>query len=192
MDSHVGGRWRLHMLTALPRTGQSALKNSPKKRKHVFRRKTHLQVLMAALALENKPRKDPAALQPAAWPHCESCGAHRRAARTPGIQGGSRLSADALRPWTSPRARPETPVTRCRRRLTAQHGGSGLHQRAANSVKTKVTPSCPTLCDPVDYTVRWILQARILRWELLSLPEDLPNPGVRQGCPALQADSFTR
>ena len=28
----------------------------------------------------------------------------------------------------------------------------------------KVTLSCPTLCDPVDYTVRGILQARILEW----------------------------
>ena len=28
----------------------------------------------------------------------------------------------------------------------------------------KVTQSCPTLCDPVDYTVHGILQARILEW----------------------------
>ena len=29
-------------------------------------------------------------------------------------------------------------------------------------MKVKVTPSCPTLCDPMDYTVYGILQARIL------------------------------
>ena len=29
-------------------------------------------------------------------------------------------------------------------------------------VKVKVTQSCPTLCDPMDYTVHEILQARIL------------------------------
>ena len=29
-------------------------------------------------------------------------------------------------------------------------------------VKVKVTQSCPTLCDPMDYTVRGILQAKIL------------------------------
>ena len=29
-------------------------------------------------------------------------------------------------------------------------------------VKVKVAQSCPTLCDPKDYTVRGILQARIL------------------------------
>ena len=28
----------------------------------------------------------------------------------------------------------------------------------------KVTQSCPTLCDPMDYTVYGILQARILEW----------------------------
>ena len=30
--------------------------------------------------------------------------------------------------------------------------------------KMKVTQLCPTLCDPMDYTVRGILQARILEW----------------------------
>ena len=31
-------------------------------------------------------------------------------------------------------------------------------------VKVKVTQSCLTLCDPMDYTVQGILQARILEW----------------------------
>ena len=31
-------------------------------------------------------------------------------------------------------------------------------------VKVKVPQSCPTLCDPVDFTVHGILQARILEW----------------------------
>ena len=31
-------------------------------------------------------------------------------------------------------------------------------------LKVKVTQLCPTLCDPVDYTVHGILQARILEW----------------------------
>ena len=35
-------------------------------------------------------------------------------------------------------------------------------------VKVKVTQSCPTLCDPTDYTVHGILQARIL--ELVAFP----------------------
>ena len=28
----------------------------------------------------------------------------------------------------------------------------------------KVAHSCPTLCDPMDYTVHGILQARVLEW----------------------------
>ena len=35
-------------------------------------------------------------------------------------------------------------------------------------VKVKVTQSCPTLCDPMDYTVHGILQARIL--ECVAVP----------------------
>ena len=31
-------------------------------------------------------------------------------------------------------------------------------------VKVKVAQSCPTVCDPRNYTVRGILQARILEW----------------------------
>ena len=30
--------------------------------------------------------------------------------------------------------------------------------------EVKVAQSCPTLCDPMDYTVHGILQARILEW----------------------------
>ena len=32
------------------------------------------------------------------------------------------------------------------------------------TVKVKVTQSCLTLCDPMDYTVHRTLQARILEW----------------------------
>ena len=32
------------------------------------------------------------------------------------------------------------------------------------SMKVKVSQLCPTLCDPMDYTVRGILQVRILEW----------------------------
>jgi len=30
--------------------------------------------------------------------------------------------------------------------------------------EVKIAHSCPTLCDPMDYTVHAILQARILKW----------------------------
>ena len=51
-------------------------------------------------------------------------------------------------------------------------------------VKVKVTQSYPTLCDPTDYTVREVLQARILEWEasrsLLQgiFPIQGSNPGL--------------
>ena len=32
------------------------------------------------------------------------------------------------------------------------------------SIKVKVAQLCPTLCDPMDYRVHGILQARILEW----------------------------
>ena len=32
------------------------------------------------------------------------------------------------------------------------------------TLKVKVIQLCPTLCDPLDYTVRGILQARMLEW----------------------------
>ena len=32
------------------------------------------------------------------------------------------------------------------------------------TLKVKVTQSCQTLCNPMDYIVRGILQARILEW----------------------------
>ena len=31
-------------------------------------------------------------------------------------------------------------------------------------MRVKVVQLCPTLCDPMDYTVHRILQARILQW----------------------------
>ena len=36
-------------------------------------------------------------------------------------------------------------------------------------LKVKVIQSCPTLCDPIDYTVLGLLWARILEWIALSL-----------------------
>ena len=51
-----------------------------------------------------------------------------------------------------------------------------------------VTQLCPTLCDPLDYTVRGILQARIMEW--IASPGDLPNSGIEPRSPTLQADSL--
>ena len=39
-----------------------------------------------------------------------------------------------------------------------------LCQAFSVGLKVKVAQSCPTLCDPMDYTAHGILQARILEW----------------------------
>ena len=57
-------------------------------------------------------------------------------------------------------------------------------------VKVKVTQSCPSLCDLIDYTVHGILQGRILEWEPFPSPGDLPNPGSKPRSPILQVDSL--
>ena len=54
----------------------------------------------------------------------------------------------------------------------------------SESEKVKVAQSCPTLCDPIDYTVHGILQTGILEWEYLSLLQgNLPNPGIEPSLP---------
>ena len=67
-------------------------------------------------------------------------------------------------------------------------------------VKVLVTQSCLTLCNPMNYnppgsSVHGILQATILEWVTIpfskgSQSRDLPNPGIKPGSPALQADSL--
>ena len=58
-------------------------------------------------------------------------------------------------------------------------------------VKVKVTQSCLTLCDPMDYTVLGILQDRILEWVVFPISRVyLPNPGIEPRSPALQAGSL--
>ena len=54
----------------------------------------------------------------------------------------------------------------------------------------KVTQSCPALCDPMDYTVHGILQARVLEWVAFPFSGDLPDPGIEPRSLTLQADSL--
>ena len=42
----------------------------------------------------------------------------------------------------------------------------------------------------MDYTVRGILQARMLEWVPFPSPGDLPNPGIKPTSPSLQVDSL--
>ena len=59
----------------------------------------------------------------------------------------------------------------------------------------KLLQSYLTLCDTMDCSlpgpsVHGILQARILEWVPCPSPGDLPDPGIKLGSPALQADSL--
>ena len=75
-------------------------------------------------------------------------------------------------------------------------------------MKVKITQLRSTLCEPMDYAVHGILQARILEWvvywsveefqytgilewrSLFPSPGDLPNLGMEPRSPALQVDSL--
>ena len=56
--------------------------------------------------------------------------------------------------------------------------------------KVKVAQSCPTLCDPMDYTVHGILQATILEWVAFPFSMGPFPPRDRTQSPMLQADSL--
>ena len=45
-------------------------------------------------------------------------------------------------------------------------------------MKVKITQSYPTLCDPMDYTVYEILQARILEWVAFPFSRGSSQPGI--------------
>ena len=46
-------------------------------------------------------------------------------------------------------------------------------------IKVKVAQSCLTLCDPMDYKVHGILQARILEWVAFPFPRGFSQPRDR-------------
>ena len=61
--------------------------------------------------------------------------------------------------------------------------------------ESEVAQLCLTLCNPMDYSlpgssVHGIFQARVLEWVAISFSGDLPDPGIKPGSPALQADSL--
>ena len=61
--------------------------------------------------------------------------------------------------------------------ISAQDLGSVL-----SLLKVKVAQSCPTLCDPMDYAVHGILQARILEWVAVPFSREIfPTQGMNPG-----------
>ena len=56
--------------------------------------------------------------------------------------------------------------------------------------QVKATQPCLTLCDPMDYAIHGIIQARILEYWPFPPPGNLPNPGIKPRFPTLQTDSL--
>ena len=54
----------------------------------------------------------------------------------------------------------------------------------------KVAQSCPTLCDPMDYTVHGILQARILEWVAFPFSRGSSQPRDRTQVSHIAGDSL--
>ena len=60
-----------------------------------------------------------------------------------------------------------------------------------NIVKVKVAQSCPTLCDPIDYTVHGVLQARILEWVAFPFSKGSSQPRVQTQVSRIAGGFFT-
>ena len=56
--------------------------------------------------------------------------------------------------------------------------------------EVKVTQSCPTLCNPMDYAVHGIFQARILGWVASPFSRGSSQPRDLTRSPTLQVDSL--
>ena len=58
-------------------------------------------------------------------------------------------------------------------------------------MKVKVDQSCPTLCNPMDNTVRGILQARILEWIAFAFSRESLQARSRTGVSCSAGGFFT-
>ena len=61
-------------------------------------------------------------------------------------------------------------------RVTVWSSSPTLEHITRQKVKVKVTQSCLTLCDPMDYRVHGILQARILEWVVFPFSRGSSQP----------------
>ena len=65
-----------------------------------------------------------------------------------------------------------------------------FHQRK-KKVKVKLAQSCPTLCDPMHYTVHGILHARILKWVAFPFSRGSSQPRDRTQVSRFAGGFFT-
>ena len=60
-----------------------------------------------------------------------------------------------------------------------------------NGCKVKLTQLCPILCDPMDHTVRGILQARIPEWVAYPFSRESSQPRSHTGVSCIAGGFFT-
>ena len=60
-----------------------------------------------------------------------------------------------------------------------------------DSTEVKITQLCPTLCDPLDYTVHGILQVRILEWVAFPFSRGSSQPRDRTQVSCIAGGFFT-
>ena len=58
-------------------------------------------------------------------------------------------------------------------------------------VKVKVIQLCPTLCDPMDFTIHGILQARILEWAAFPVSHGSSQPRDQTQVSHIEGRFFT-
>ena len=58
-------------------------------------------------------------------------------------------------------------------------------------VKVKVAQSCPSICDPMDYTVHGILQDRIMQWVAFPFSRGVSQPRDRTQTSRIAGGFFT-
>ena len=68
--------------------------------------------------------------------------------------------------------------------------GRFLTNWATREAKKWKVLCCVPLCNPMDYTVHGLLQARILEWVAFPFSRGSSNPGIEPRCPSLQVDSL--
>ena len=68
----------------------------------------------------------------------------------------------------------------------------GCELQVSSDMHVKVAHSCPTLCDPMDYTVHGILQARILEWVSFPFSREYSQPRDGTQVSHIAGGFFTR
>ena len=68
--------------------------------------------------------------------------------------------------------------------------GSRMTKEWSGRSERSESQSCPTLWDPMDYTVHGILQTRMLEWVAFPFSRGSLNPGIKPRSPTLWVDSL--